>query len=70
MESDYYENISNRCQQERLAKHRMWSWGSKDEVSGLNDMIAYDTLNSVMQYAIIWVMEIALSYITRSFQGR
>jgi len=31
IESEYYEKLSSKCQQEKLAKHRLWSWGNKDE---------------------------------------
>lgn len=35
IESEYYDRVQQRCQQEKLAKHRLWSWGNKEEVGAL-----------------------------------
>ncbi|KAI8466699.1 MAG: DnaJ-like protein [Monoraphidium minutum] len=35
VESEYYEHMHTRCQQERMAQHRMYTWGSREKAKAM-----------------------------------
>ncbi|KAG2431426.1 hypothetical protein HXX76_009441 [Chlamydomonas incerta] len=35
VESAYYERLEARCQQERLMRHRAWSWGNREQARAM-----------------------------------
>ncbi len=32
VESDYYDKQQQRCQAEKMSRHRMWAYGKREEV--------------------------------------
>mmetsp|Transcript_26819 Transcript_26819/g.58485 ORF Transcript_26819/g.58485 Transcript_26819/m.58485 type:complete len:448 (-) Transcript_26819:459-1802(-) len=46
IEADYYERVSTRCQQEKLAKQRMYTWGNREEARRMK-LAACEELDSL-----------------------
>jgi hypothetical protein len=38
VEASHYERLEARCQQERLMRHRAWSWGNREQVGEGRDV--------------------------------
>eukprot|EP00798_Chlamydomonas_sp_ICE-L_P010785 gene10785-16930_t len=46
VESEYYDKLSTRCQQEKTAKHRLWTWGSRTEARDMK-LPSCDEMDSI-----------------------